>query len=116
MLIASVSTISLQETPKSRKQGLRRQKSDCPKKILFSGQDQRHQTKPNKHPYWTDAETSGLVQFLMLHTNGKHWVRHKNDRFWNQASVFIQLLGTSYKRSGKNYFYMAYFTKYIYLL
>jgi len=37
----------------------------------------------------------------MLHTDGKSWVAHKDDKFWSQAGIFIQQqLKISHCRTG----------------
>lgn len=53
-------------------------------KVLFPPASQSQITK------WSDEELQALTTFLMLYTDGKSWVAHKDDKFWNQAGVFIQ--------------------------
>ena len=51
---------------------------------------------------WTEDELRHLMSFLMLHTDGKSWVSHKDYKFWDSAGEFIQqLLLTSHCCSGK---------------
>ena len=38
---------------------------------------------------WSDKELLFLVQFLMLFTDGKTWVAHKEKKFWDDAGSFI---------------------------
>ena len=65
-------------------------------KVLFPPVSQGQTTK------WSDEELQALTAFLMLYTDGKSWVAHKDDKFWNQAGVFIQQqLKTSHCRTGR---------------
>lgn len=58
--------------------------------------------KPLKPPEWTQEEQRQLVEFLLLYTDGKTWMQHKDMRFWGAAGKFIQqCLQTLYRRSGK---------------
>jgi len=38
---------------------------------------------------WSDKELLSLVQFLMLFTDWKTWVAHKDKKFWDDAGIFI---------------------------
>jgi len=51
---------------------------------------------------WMDKEVYALVLFLMLHSNGKCWMAHKDTKFWVDADIFVQKYsGTSHCRTGK---------------
>ena len=79
-------------------------------KILFPPPSQGQMTR------WSDEELQALTAFLMLYTDGKSWVAHKDDKFWNQAGVFIQQqLKTSYCRTGK-YFSICVYNLCIHLI
>ena len=55
-------------------------------------------------PPWTLDETKYLIYFLMLHTDGKSWVVHKDYHFWDEAGAFIQLrVHSPHKRSGTQF-------------
>ena len=94
----------MEDTPRAWRhktaRGIRR---DRPRKRLFNTKEEsQHPRSTRELPNWTDAELRCLTLFLVLHTDGKTWVAHKNFRFWDQAGVFIQqLLHTAYCRSGK---------------
>ena len=50
---------------------------------------------------WTDQEIYSLVLFLMLCTDGKSWVAHKDMKFWEDAGRFVkQHSRSSYCRTG----------------
>ena len=50
---------------------------------------------------WTDQEIYSLVLFLMLCTDGKSWVAHKDMKFWEDAGTFVkQHSHSSYCRTG----------------
>ena len=77
-------------SPRSHKKGKLRRKR------LFEA------NKPFKPPEWTQEEQRQLVEFLLLYTDGKTWMQHKDMRFWGAAGKFIQqCLQTLYRRSGK---------------
>lgn len=46
--------------------------------------------KPLQPPEWTQEEHRQLAEFLLLYTDGKTWVQHKDMRFWGAAGEFIQ--------------------------
>ena len=51
---------------------------------------------------WVDKEVYALILFLMLYTDGKCWVAHKDMKFWNDAGIFVQKYsGTLHCRTGK---------------
>lgn len=53
------------------------------------------------HDPWSVEETKSLVLFIMLYSDGKAWMTHKDFNFWNEAGGFIQRrVHTPYKRSG----------------
>ena len=53
---------------------------------------------------WMDKEIYALVLFLMLYTDGKSWVVHKDMKFWSDAGIFVQRYSnTSHCRTGKIY-------------
>ncbi len=53
-------------------------------------------------PEWTDGEREKLTEFLLLYTEGKSWVLHKDMHFWESCGKFIQQFTlTSHCRSGK---------------
>ncbi len=58
--------------------------------------------KARQNIQWTKDEQSKLLEFLLLFTDGKCWVMHKDSRFWVEAGRFIQQsLHSSHCRSGK---------------
>jgi len=47
-------------------------------------------------------EMYALIQFLMFHTDGKTWVTHKDEKFWDDAGGFVQCYSQSvHCRSGR---------------
>ena len=100
----------IEDAPKSRRERGRRLRTSLQGKRLFQSTQatpsalQQTPQQSERLPNWTDAELSGLTEFMMLHTDGKTWVAHKDDRFWNWAGALLQqLLKTSYRRSGKKH-------------
>ena len=95
-LSAAVDGLILTDTPKSRpgpKVGVTGKRLKC--KILFPSEG------PKDQPKWSDEELRMLTCFIMLYTDGKAWVAHKDSRFWDQVGLFIQQqLHTSHRRSG----------------
>ena len=53
-----------------------------------------------KMPNWSIQELRGLLLFMMLHTDGSHWVGHKDPRFWSAAGEFIHQQTSLPYRSG----------------
>ena len=39
---------------------------------------------------WSNKEFKELISFLILYTDGKSWMAHKDSKFWDQAGIFIQ--------------------------
>ena len=75
----------LTDTPKSRpgpKVGITGKKVKG--KILFQSEG------PKDQPKWSDEELRMLTCFIMLYTDGKAWVAHKDSQFWDQVGLFIQ--------------------------
>lgn len=58
--------------------------SEMKRRILFPRKEQDHLK-------WLDKEMHALILFLMFHTDGKSWVTHKHEKFWEDAANFIQL-------------------------
>ena len=112
-LTVSVRDVHLEDTPKSRRQQGRGLRTGLHRKRLFPKSEvtqasplvlQKTPQQYERLPNWTDAELSGLTEFLMLHTDGKTWVAHKDNQFWDQAGAFLQQLHkTSYRRSGNRH-------------
>ena len=105
--IASVRSLTLVDTPRSRQnRGVRVPRGELEGRVLFDGE--ACTLKDVKElPAWTDGELGALVSFLMLHTNGKSWVAHKDSRFWDEAGLFIQQsVKTTHRRSGMFLFFM----------
>lgn len=51
---------------------------------------------------WLDDESYSLILFMMLFTDGKTWVAHKNEKFWKDAGKFLQQRShTSHCHTGK---------------
>lgn len=73
-------------TPKSRRQGTRY--------LLLRKRLDFDQTESSivhrKMPTWRMSEIKSLVEYLMLHTDGTHWVSHNDPNFWDGAGKFIQ--------------------------
>ena len=58
-----------------------------------------------EYTLWTDEEVYALTLFLMLHTDGKRWVTHKDMKFWDDAGGFIQKYShITHCRTGKQNF------------
>jgi len=97
-LSAAVGGLLLTDTPKSRpgpKLGITGKRMEG--KVLFPDKGPSTKELPN----WSDEELRMLTCFLMLYTDGKTWVAHKDNRFWDRAGVFIQQqLHTPHCRSG----------------
>ena len=69
-------------------------------KVLFRSDDEAR-CSTRELPNWTHGELRSLTSFLMLFTDGKVFVSHKNMRFWSEAGKFIQREeNTGYCRSG----------------
>ena len=86
------------ESPKSRLKCSDRKHSrltaEAKGKILFH--------KKQDNVTWSDDELYLLILFLMLFADGKTWVAHKNDKFWEDAGKFVwQKSSTSCSRTGK---------------
>ena len=63
-------------------------------KVLFPRQEQMNAK-------WLNKEVYALTIFLMLHTDGKSWVTHKDKKFWEDAGSFVQLHSQSvHRRTG----------------
>ena len=85
-LVQSVRDLHLQETPKSSRNRTActtttpRQQT-CRKRLFVP---------PCKQalPNWTDKEVSCLIQFLMLYTDGKVWVSHKNELLGSSWEIY----------------------------
>ena len=53
-------------------------------------------------PDWVEEEVKCLIDFLLLYTDGKSWVSHKDAAIWNLAGIYIQQQAQMpYCRSGK---------------
>ena len=100
----------MKDTPKSRRPHGRGSRRIYRGKALFHAEDEetmqvvRTEKSGNifRNANWTEDELRHLTSFLMLHTDGKSWVSHKDYKFWDSAGEFIQqLLLTSHCRSGK---------------
>jgi len=74
-------------------------------RVLFPA-DSHTETEKPENIKWIDKEMYALVLFLMLHTDGKSWVVHKDMKFWIDAGIFIQRYsGTSHCRTGKTFMF-----------
>ena len=101
-LTASVQSLGLVDTPKSSRKG-RGVREKLKGRVLFE-KELCKLRGTRELPNWTDEELGALTSFLMLYTDGKSRVSHKDWRFWDQAGLFIQQqLKTSHCRSGKIY-------------
>ena len=103
-LTAAVGGLLLTDTPKSRP-GLTSKLGIIGKRverhILFDSKGYSTKEQPLN---WSDEELRLLTSFLMLYTDGKAWVAHKDSRFWDRAGQFIQQqLHTAHCRSGMMY-------------
>ena len=78
--------LSIPDTPKSRRAKGRSKYGDTPRVKLHFGESQ---PRPSMSA-WTDHKLAALVEFVMLFTDGKSWVAHKDDRFWKEAGLFVQ--------------------------
>ena len=38
----------------------------------------------NEQVKWSQEEFKALISFLMLYTDGKSWIAHKDSKFWDQ--------------------------------
>lgn len=85
-----IAAVSMVDSPRSRSKS----KSVKTKRKLF--------TKERvSQPPWTVEETKSLLCFLMLHTDGKSWMSHKDFHFWEKAGAFIQFrVHSPHLRSG----------------
>ena len=109
-LTACIGSVQVKDTPKSRRPHGRGSRRIYRGKALFHAEDEetmqvvRTEKSGNivRNTNWTEDELRHLTSFLMLHTDGKSWVSHKDYKFWDSAGEFIQqLLHTSHCRSGK---------------
>jgi len=96
--IDQLNKLHLVESPKSRVEqvshGKSRRNIATKGRVLF----------PKKHETvaWSNKEILSLIQFLMLFTDGKTWVAHKDMKFWDDAGIFInQQSHTHHCRTGK---------------
>ena len=112
-LAKSISTCYIDDTPKlmrhrSRTRSVREPlfSPEAARKVDenyddYEASEQFHAAK-SKPTMWSEAELKQLTLFLLLHTDGKTWISHKNYKFWDSAGEFIQqILHTSHCRSGK---------------
>ena len=91
-LSAALSRLGLGDTPKRTRKGKR-----VESKVLFPVE----KIETPEHIVWSEAELQTLTSFLMIYTDGKSWVGHKDDRFWRRTGVFLQQsLHTTHCRSG----------------
>ena len=68
--------------------------SEAKGKVLFY--------KKQDNVIWLDDELYSLIPFMMLFTDGKAWVAHKNSKFWEVARKFVQQRScTAHCRTGK---------------
>ena len=95
---SSLHRLQIVESPKSwlkcsdRKHS--RLNAEANSKILFY--------KKQDNMEWSDNELYSLILFMMLLTDGKTWMAHKNDKFWKDAGKFVQQQSsTSHCRTGK---------------
>jgi len=100
-LTENLNTLHLVESPKTTqvaKPSQSRVRTGSKGRVLFPVDPE-----PEKHN-WIEKEVYALVLFLMLHTDGKSWVVHKEMKFWTDAGIFVQRYsGTAHCRSGKDY-------------
>ena len=70
---------------------------------VLGGVSQPVEPRPaSRLPNWVEEEVKCLIDFLLLYTDGKSWVSHKDAAFWNQAGIYIQQQAKMpYCRSGK---------------
>ncbi len=97
----AMSGLALVDTPKSsrshRKKRGKKFRQGMEGRVLFGYEE----PKTQKQPVWSDEEVLSLLGFLMIFTDGKSWVAHKDVQFWNQAGAYIQHeVKTPYIRSG----------------
>ena len=95
---SSLNRLQIVESPKSRlkcSDGKRsRLNSEAKRKVLFY--------KKQDNVIWSDDELYSLILFMMLFTDGKAWVAHKNSKFWEVARKFVQQRScTAHCRTGK---------------
>ena len=95
---SSLNRLQIVESPKSRlkcSDGKRsRLNSEAKGKVLFY--------KKQDNVIWSDDELYSLILFMMLFTDGKAWVAHKNSKFWEDAGKFVQQRSrTAHCRTGK---------------
>ena len=94
----SLNRLQIVESPKSLlkcSDGKRsRLNSEAKGKVLFY--------KKQDNVIWSDNELYSLILFMMLFTDGKIWVSHKNSKFWEDAGKFVQQQScTAHCRTGK---------------
>jgi hypothetical protein len=100
-LCGKIGSLYLEETPKSTKSRVTRVPVRVEGKVLFGSVSEAINTT-SRLPNWTKEEVKCLIDFLLLHTDGKSWVAHKDTAFWDEAGIFIQQQATMpYRRSGK---------------
>lgn len=82
----------LHNTPKL-KQSSSRICSESKGRVLFPKQEFKIR--------WSDKEDYALTLFLMFHADGKTWVSHRNEKFWDAVGVFVQGYSQStHRRTG----------------
>ena len=85
--LSQIANLSLEATPKVKKKSRPR--------ILF---ESRRESADNGNSLdahvdqvqWSEKELQLFTTFILLYTDGKTWVAHKNVKFWKKAGVFIQ--------------------------
>ena len=75
-------TPKLEPSPEGRSAS--RLPSGVKRRILFPRKEQEHLK-------WLDKEVHAFILFLLFHTDGKSWVTHKHEKFWEDAACFVQL-------------------------
>lgn len=101
-LSGTMRSVSLEETPKSRRPQSSRVPMRLGGKVLFRDVSPGTKESTSRLPNWAEEEVKCLIGFLMLYTDGQSWVAHKDSVFWGQAGVYIQQQAkTLYCRSGK---------------
>ena len=115
-LAASVAELSLLETPKrpglrSLIEGSQNASAVGVKKVLFdeeSSGSSELKLEPAAGSWSSEETAAGLIQFILMSTDGKSWSFRKRIYFWNKAATFVQSYAkTSHCRSGEIVWYLS---------
>lgn len=75
--------------------------------------EQNSTQRQKKMPTWSIEEVQSLLMFMMFHTDGSHWVEHKDIQFWGAAGKFIHTRTSLPCRSGTITIHICMMSRYL---